>query len=208
MSTLQQLRDWEAAKIARWFAETEYGLVYVDRAGRALPVSEGHRARWLRQAMRQLDRYVARYRRAPFEMLAIVVALTAATSAATALLGDRIAILGQLHPAWPLAAAALSLLHADWRFRRDQRALRREIAGRLAFRTPLPRAAAATARRYNVFAIGQKAAALAIMAVAGLAIWRDALLPGFLAILVLVAIGWPLSWAAKRVDAAHRRPLQ
>jgi hypothetical protein len=205
MSTLGKLRDIEAARIARWFRETEYGLVFYDRRGRAWPISDGERRLWQSQAMRQLDRFVAQYRRVAFETVLIAIVLMTAFGFAAGWLGGPVPMLHRI----PAPAAAVPALLwpyiVAWRFRRGQRRLRGGIAERLTVRTPLPGAAAAAHRRFNIFAAAQAALVSAIIVLGAAAAFRSGPESIPLHLLTLVALAWPLHWAARKVDAVHRR---
>jgi hypothetical protein len=206
MSAFERLRDWEAARIARWFRETEYGLVFYDSKGRALPIAERERRRWQSQAIKQLDHFLAEHARAPLEALLIAILLFAAAGFAIGWLSGFVPLLRQIPP--PLAAAPACLwptLHW-WRFRRRQAALRRQFAERLMLRTPLPEAAAAANRRFNIFAGAQVVVVEVLIVVGAVTVFRgDPESFDAWPMLALVALAWPLHWAARKVDATHRR---
>ena len=206
MSTRERTRHHEAARIARWFRETDYGLVYYDRRGRAFPISERERERWEKRAMKQVDKYLSRLDRLPIETFGIALLLLTAASVAIGLVGDS---LGPARRMWPAAAlpALLWPLLGEWQFRRRRDALRSEIEDRLILREPIPQDEADAKRRYNLFFFGQVAIAVAILGIAAVGAVRADEQFGIVPMLALAAIGYPLMWAARRVDSTHRRKL-
>ena len=203
---LNRIRDHEAAQIARWFRDTDYGLVYHHTDGRAYPITERERERWQRRALRQLETFLARLDRLPFETLLIAFGLIAAAYAVNGLFDDRIPLLGTFPPFAALPALLWPWL-SSWQWQRQRRALRQEIADRLVLRTPLPEAEAIAARRYNVFQIGAVSLGVVILAIGAVGAFTNQPRFGFVPILILAAIAYPLHFAGQRVDAAHRRKL-
>ncbi|MEA3016328.1 MAG: hypothetical protein QOI38_1050 [Sphingomonadales bacterium] len=206
LSTIARVRHHEAARIARWFRETDYGLVYFDRRGRAFPVSERERERWEARALKQVEKHLLRLNRLPIETFGIAFLLLTAAGIAAGLVGDSLGPVAKLWPASALPALLWPLLGA-WQFRRQRDALRAEIEDRLILRDPIPQAEADAKRRYNIFFVGQVAIGLAILAIAGVGAARGDERFGIVPMLALAAVGYLLMWAARRVDSTHRRKL-
>jgi hypothetical protein len=206
LSTIARVRHHEAARIARWFRETDHGLVYFDRRDRAFPISERERERWEARALKQVEKHLVRLNRLPLETFGIAFLLITAASVAVGLVGDSLGSVAQMLPAAALPALLWPMLDA-WQFRRQRNALRAEIEDRLILREPIPQAEADAKRRYNIFFVGQVAVGLAILAIAAVGAARGDERFGIVPMLALAALGYLLMWAAKRVDSTHRRKL-
>ncbi|MEA3041910.1 MAG: hypothetical protein QOC65_1399 [Sphingomonadales bacterium] len=206
LSTIARVRHHEAARIARWFRETDYGLVYFDRRGRAFPISERERERWEARALKQVEKHLARLNRLPLETFGIAFLLVTAASIAVGVVGDSLGPVAKLTPAAALPALLWPLLSA-WQFRRQRDGLRAEIEARLILREPLPQAEADAKRRYNIFFVGQIGVGIIILAIGVVGALRRDEQFGIVPMLALAGVGYLLMWAAKRVDSTHRRKL-
>lgn len=203
--TKRKLVEAEAARIARWFGESDCGPVFHDLAGRALPVTDRQRDQWQAHAARQVERYVERLDRTPVETVLIAFLLASAGCSASALLGPHVPMLEGPVPALAAMPALLWPGLVALQFRHAQRRFRRDIGYRLSLRTPLPEAQAVAARRYNMFAYAQTIGAVALLGIGAVAAWRDDPTFGWRAMLALGAALWLLYFASRRVDAVHRR---
>jgi hypothetical protein len=204
---LERIRDAESARIARWFRDGVHGLVYFDRKGRAIPISESEHDRWSGQALKRVDTYVDDLERSPREVVILAVCVVVAAFFLKTALAGIMPMFKSFQPMlFAIPACFLPVLY-EVTFRRDQSALRGRIEEKLFLRTPLPEEVAGRSRRHNVFAIGQAVTAGAAVLIAVLALFRDD--PGFgtLAMLTFFGLAWLFSRAAQRVDSVHRRRL-
>lgn len=194
--------------MARLFGDTALGPVFYADSGEALPVTEDERDVWLAHAQRAIDGHVAQRGRIPVECAVIALVLIFAFQAARALLGGVVPILAAIPaPAAALPALAWPLIDAR-RYSAKLARLRRDFAEGLQFRQAMPEDIATPHRRYNLFAI--LSVSLACVAV-GLFL-LGAMRGGFdhyealpLPVLLLLVPAWLLHFAARRVDAVHRR---
>ena len=197
----------EEARVARWFRDGTHGLVYFDREGRAIPISDAEHERWRGEALFRVDKYVEDLDRAPKEILIVAVCVFVAAYFLKTTLGAVLPVFKSIQPALFTMPACLLPLVYEFAFRRDQAALRRRIEEKLFLRTPLPAEVASGRRRHNVFAIAQGVTAGAAILVAAVATFSDR--PGFgtWAIFAFLGFAFLFSLAAQRVDAVHRRRL-
>ena len=204
---IERIRKAEAARIARWFRDGEHGLLYFDRKGRAISISDSEHVRWSDEALRRIDTYVADLERSPKEVMLLGVCVVAAAFFLKTALAGILPMFKDLQPMMFAMPACFWPIYYELSFRRDQHALRGRIEDRLIMRTPLGEEVATRSRRYNVFAIAQGVTAGGAVLVAALALFRGD--PGFgtLAMFAFLALAWLFSWAAQRVDATHRRTL-
>lgn len=204
---LERIRNAEEARVARWFRDGVHGLVYFDRKGRAIPVSDGEHDRWRRDAQKRIDTYVGDLDRSPKEVVILAVCVVAAAFFLKTALAGILPMFKGLQPMlFAIPACFLPVMY-EVTFRRDQSALRTRIEEKLFLRSPLPEEVVGRSRRYNVFAVGQAVTAGGAVLVAALALARDD--PGFgtFAMLAFLGLAWAFSWAAQRVDSVHRRRL-
>lgn len=203
-SQIAATRDAEAARIARWFRETEYGLAFLDAEGRALPISQHERERWERRAHRELDRFLREYEHAPtitivgLAIAAVVYTLVSSLFAALMppLPGALLGVCCLPTCLWPLVV--------ELRYRRRLASLRVEIAERMPLRVALPEKTARAAYRTNIFMTGAQIMTVVLIGFGVSGAWRgnEAIEP---LMLLPAAAAAALVWAGRRVDAKHRR---
>lgn len=205
-SQVQQLRDVEQARIARWFGTGEHGRVYIGPRGRAFPVTDVEHVRWRAQASGILERYLKACDECVGMIFAIGVFLAGAGYLAGVWFGDVVPLLGRVEPALAALPALAWPLVVEIRFRAALAGLRRRVADRLSVRSAVPEAIAAAGRRYNIFQLAMWILVLGILADIGVIAWHGRAFDGVYTVIAVVIVPLhALQWASRRVDAARRR---